>query len=115
MLSLVIAQSERLASFSIAQTLVVITLFLWLLILVLGFLLTYEPQVPFLPLYAFYPGEILSGQMGHNPTLLHAWGIGAAAVFLALAVIATWRKKNQPQLFLWLCSSFPQQSSMGEL
>jgi len=77
--------------------LVIITLFLWLLILILGFALVYEQQVPqlaLLPLYAFFPGEILSGQTNSHPMFLHAWGWGAGVVFFALAFIGVWRKNK---------------------
>lgn len=84
------------ASF-VSRTLVGLALFLWLMILILGFFPVYEEQVPqlaFLPLYAFYPGEILSGQPNSNPVFLHAWGIGAGIVYLALAVFAVFYKKK---------------------
>lgn len=95
---LILGRLGRLVTGQLARTLVIITVCLWLLILLLGVLITRdEPQVPFLPLlplYAFYPGKILSGQIGYYPQLLHAWGIGSAAVFLTLAIIAVWRRKN---------------------
>ena len=96
-LSATIARPEVWTASFVARTLVVLTLFVWLLILILGFFPVYEQQVPqlaFLPLYAFYPGEILSGQPNSNPTFLHAWGVGAGIVFLALAFIAVWYKKK---------------------
>jgi hypothetical protein len=76
---------------------VLITVFLWLVILVMNFTVAYEhevPPLPFLPLYAFYPGLIVSGQINSHPVYLHAWGLGAAIIFLALAFIAV-RNKNK--------------------
>ena len=92
-----IARPERWTASFVARTLVVVTLFLWLLILILGFFPIYEVQVPqlaFLPLYAFFPGEILSDQPNSNPVFLHAWGAGAGIVFFAFAFIAVWREKR---------------------
>jgi len=101
---LLLDRLQRWVTVQIAQTLVVVTAFLWLLILLLGVLTPRdEPQVPFLPLlplYAFYPGEILSGQAGYNPVLEHAWGVGAAVVFLALAIMAVWRRKKTAGIVL---------------
>jgi hypothetical protein len=95
---LILDRLGRWVTGQLARTLVIITVCLWLLILLLGVLTTRdEPQVPFLPLlplYAFYPGKILSGQIGYNPQLLYAWGIGSAGVFLTLAIIAVWRRKT---------------------
>lgn len=96
-LSATIARPDLWTASFVARTLVVLTLFLWLLILILGFFPVYEEQVPqlvFLPLYAFYPGEILSGQANSNPLFLHAWGIGAGVVYLALAIIAVRYKRK---------------------
>ncbi len=76
---------------------VLITCVLWLLIAIVHFSVSYEQQVPplpFLPLYAFYPGVIISGQTDSHPAFLHAWGIGAAIVFFALAFAAV-RYKNK--------------------
>ena len=94
LLSLITSLLERLAALSLARTLVIITLFLWLLLLVFGVLVMHQPQVAILPLYALYPGEIASGEPGYNPTLMHAWGIGAGVVLLALAIFATRRRKK---------------------
>ena len=76
---------------------VLITVLLWLMILVLYLLITYEKQVPplpLLPLYAFYPGVIISGQIDSHPAFLHAWGFGAATVFFLLALAAVWYKSK---------------------
>lgn len=76
---------------------VYVTCLLWLAILILYLLVSYEPQVPplpFLPLYAFYPGLIISGQIDSHPAPLHAWGIGVAIVFFALA-FAAFRYKSK--------------------
>jgi hypothetical protein len=57
----------------------------------MNFTVAYEQQVPplpFLPLYAFYPGLIVSGQINSHPASLHVWGLGAAIVFFALAFVA---------------------------
>lgn len=101
---LLLDRLQRWVTVQIAQTLVVVTAFLWLLILLLGVLTPRdEPQVPFLPLlplYAFYPGEILSGQAGYNPVLEYAWGGGAAVVFLALAIMAVRRRKKTAGIVL---------------
>jgi hypothetical protein len=92
-----VARPELWTPSFVARTLVGFTLFLWLLILILGFFPVYEEQVPqlaFLPLYAFFPGEILSDQPNSNPGFLHAWGIGAGIVFLALAFVAVFYKSK---------------------
>jgi hypothetical protein len=50
----------RYSAVRLAQTLVFIALFFWLLLAVLGFTFVGESQVPrlgFLPLYALYPGK----------------------------------------------------------
>ena len=76
---------------------VLITVFLWLIILIMNFTVAYEqevPPLPLLPLYAFYPGLIVSGQINSHPASLHAWGLGAAVIFFALAFIAV-SKKNK--------------------
>ncbi|MGB7767875.1 MAG: hypothetical protein WBN22_03365 [Verrucomicrobiia bacterium] len=95
--SLGIARPERWKTSLLARTLVIVTLLLWLLIFLLNLSANYEqevPALPLLPLYAFVPGEIVSGQADSNPTLLHIWGIGAAIVFLLLAY-AGMRHKNK--------------------
>lgn len=81
----------------LARLLVSVTVFLWVIILLLDLLLTYEPEVPplpLLPLYAFFPGEILSGQINSHPTFLHIWGTGAGLAFAAAAFFA-WRYKRR--------------------
>ena len=79
---------------------------LWLAILILHFSVAYEqevPTLPFLPLYAFYPGLIISGQIDSHPASLRAWGIGAAIVYFALAFIAfRYKSKSAGIAFLAL-------------
>ena len=94
LLSSVVAQLERLSAFSLARTLVIITAFLWLLLLVFGILAFHSPQFALLPLYALYPGAISSADPGYNATLMHAWGAGMGIVLLVLAIIAMSRKKR---------------------
>ena len=85
---------------------VYITCLLWLAILILHLSVSYEQQVPalpLLPLYAFYPGMIISGQANSHPAPLHAWGLGAAIVFFALAFAAIrYRSKAAGIAFLAL-------------
>ena len=47
-----------------------------------------------MPLYAFYPGQLVSANADFNPTLMHAWGVGVGIFCLALAITATWRKSR---------------------
>jgi hypothetical protein len=90
----------------LARLPVLIAVFLWLIILVMNFTVAYEEQVPplpLLPLYAFYPGMILTGQIGSHPAFLHAWGFGAAIAFLALAFAAVrYKSKSAGVAFLAL-------------
>ncbi|HTQ49571.1 MAG TPA: hypothetical protein VMJ12_02590 [Candidatus Acidoferrales bacterium] len=101
-----IADPRRWTESFIVRVLVVGTLLLWLIILILNFFLVYEqevPPLPVLPLYAFFPGEILSGQVNSHPALLHAWGIGSGMVFFALALAAVrYKKKSAGFAFLAL-------------
>jgi len=105
-ISAIAADPKRWTESFIVRLLVAITLLLWLAILILHLSVSYEPQVPplpLLPLYAFYPGEILSGQVNSHPALLHAWGIGSGMVFFALALAAVrYRKKSAGFAFLAL-------------
>jgi hypothetical protein len=105
-ISAMAADPKRWTESLIVRVLVTITLLLWLAILILHLSVSYEPQVPplpFLPLYAFYPGVIISGQIDSHPALLHSWGIGAAVVFFALAFVAIrYKKKSAGLAFLAL-------------
>lgn len=85
---------------------VYIACLLWLAILILHLSVDYEKQVPplpLLPLYAFYPGIIILGPIDSHPALLHAWAVGAAIVFFALAFAAVrYRNKAAGVAFLAL-------------
>jgi hypothetical protein len=89
-----------------ARLLVLITFLLWLVILIMNYTVAYEqgvPPLPFLPLYAFYPGLIVSGQINSHPVSLHVWGLGAAVVFFALAFVAVrYKSKSAGIAFLAL-------------
>ena len=96
-MSVVVTSPEYWTEGFLARMLVGLSLLLWAIILILDLVLTYEqevPPLPLLPLYAFFPGEILSGQINSNPAFLHAWGTGAGLGFLALAFFA-WRYKRR--------------------
>lgn len=104
-------QGYRSESF-VARLPVYIACVLWLAILILHLSVSYEKQVPplpFLPLYAFYPGVIISGPIDSHPAALHAWGVGAAIVFFALAFAAVRRRSKSAGiafLALFLISTF---------
>ena len=88
------APSKRWTKARIAQAIVFFTLFLWLLLLVYGILKLHQPLVAIVPLYAFYPGELVSNKPDFNLAYMHAWGAGIGVICLALAIIATWRKSR---------------------
>jgi hypothetical protein len=98
-------QNFRSESF-VARLPVYIACVIWLAILILHLSVSYEEQVPplpLLPLYAFYPGTIISGPIDSHPALLHAWGVGAAIILFALAFAAVrYRKKAAGVAFLAL-------------
>ena len=84
----------------ISQALVVLTLLLWLLILVFGVLVLHQPQLALVPLYAFYPGELVAERPGYNPTFMHAWAAGAGVLCLVLAILATRRRNKSAAITL---------------
>jgi len=100
------ARSKYRSDSFIARLPVYIAGLIWLAILILYLSVSYEQQVPplpLLPLYAFYPGLIISGQVESHPAPLHAWGLGAAVVFFALAFAAVrHRRKSAGVAFLAL-------------
>ena len=77
-----------------ARTLVTITLFLWLLVLMLAYSVFRQPEVAFLPLYGLYPGEVSSGSPGYSLTKMHVWAVGAGLVFLVLGILGIWWKNK---------------------
>jgi hypothetical protein len=91
---------ERRTPSKISQALVVLTLFLWLLIFIFGTLALHQPQVAIVPLYAFYPGELVAEKPGYNPTLMHAWAAGAGIFCLVLAIVATQRRNKSAAIIL---------------
>lgn len=86
----------------IARVLVIVTLFLWLLIFIFGALVLHQPQVAIVPLYAFYPGELVAGKPGYNPTFMHAWAAGAGILCLVLAILATARRNRTAAIILMI-------------
>jgi high-affinity Fe2+/Pb2+ permease len=90
----------RRTSSQIARTLVIVTVFLWLLVLLFGILFFRQPQVAIVPLYAFYPGELVAGKAGYNPAFMHAWAVGAGVVCLVLAITAIWRRNKTAAIVL---------------
>jgi hypothetical protein len=88
------APSGRWSEGRITRAIVYFTLFLWLMLLVWGLLKLHQPIPAIMPLYAFYPGQLVSANADFNPTLMHAWGVGVGIFCLALAITATWRKSR---------------------
>ena len=99
-LSLLESLVVRRTSSQIACILVILTLFLWGLVLLMGVLFFGQPQLAIVPLYAFYPGELVAEKPDYNPTLMHAWGAGAGIVCLALAILGTWRRNKTAAIVL---------------
>jgi NhaP-type Na+/H+ or K+/H+ antiporter len=99
-LSLLESLVARRTSSQIARILVILTLFLWGLILLIGILFLGQPQLAVVPLYAFYPGELVAEKSDYNATLMHAWGAGAGIVCLALAILGTWRRNKTAAIVL---------------
>jgi hypothetical protein len=91
---------ERRTSSKVSQALVALTLFLWLLIFLFGVLVLHQPQVAIVPLYAFYPGELVAQKPGYNPTFMHAWAAGAGILCLVLAILATRRRNKSAAITL---------------
>jgi hypothetical protein len=85
---------------ALAQMLVIATLLLWLLFFVFGIWAFRQPLIIIAPLYAFYPGALVSDKAEANPASMYAWGIGAGIVFLALAVIGLWRRNRLSAILL---------------
>ena len=73
-------------------TLVIITLFLWLLLLLSG------PVNAVLPLYGLYPGEMAAGEPNYYPRLMVAWAIAMGTVFTVLGLVALVRS-HRPTAF----------------
>ncbi len=62
--------------------------FLWLLLAACGTLAT-------LPLYAFYPGGIASGDPGYNPRAMHTFAIACGVAFFALLLYSFLKKSTK--------------------
>ena len=78
-----------------ARTIVTVTLFLWLLLLVSA------PVNATLPLYGLYPGEMASGEPNYYPGVMRAWAVAMGAVFTVLGLIALARN-HRPTAFAFM-------------
>jgi hypothetical protein len=54
-----------------------------------------------LPLYAFYPGPLISGEPGYNPTRMHAFAVVTGFGLFSLLIYACWRKSVAAVLTFW--------------
>ena len=77
-----------------ARILVIITLFLWLLILALATSMARQPMIALLPLYAFYPGQTVSGGQDYHPFLMNILATCMGMVFIILGAVAVLRKNK---------------------
>jgi hypothetical protein len=56
-----------------ARTIVIITVFLWMLLFMLIFSVFRQPGVAWFPLLGLYPGEISSGSPGYSVAKMNAY------------------------------------------